>query len=217
MKKGFTLIELLVVVLIIGVLAAIALPQYFKAVERSRMSEAEQLLTSIAQAQQRKYLQLGEFATQYTGLDVSPKGSLNQQAFCTKGTPNAKDKTASTCNNGNGYLILLSGSVTPNTELWGVGTTVDYALPGSKNIGYASAKRVNDTMTDKINYQYTLYRAYASNGTSCVGANPNGAALCAEFCGIDSLNKDQACCNDGSAVANTDKPCQIPFKVGAIN
>ena len=72
MQKAFTLIELLVVVLIIGILAAVAVPQYEKAVEKSRAANAVQLLKSMVQAQQVYYLSNGDYASTFDelGLDL---------------------------------------------------------------------------------------------------------------------------------------------------
>jgi len=70
-NTGFTLIELLVVVLIICILAAIALPQYQKAVERSRMAEAIQHLGAFAQAQRIYYMQHNEFAEDINEGDIT--------------------------------------------------------------------------------------------------------------------------------------------------
>lgn len=69
-KKGFTLIELLVVVLIIGMLSSVALPQYSKAVEKARMSEAVLAVESIYRAQQIYYMANGVYTRDINDLDV---------------------------------------------------------------------------------------------------------------------------------------------------
>ncbi len=184
-KKGFTLIELLVVVLIIGILAAMAMPQYFKAVERSRMTEADQLLSSIAQAQQRKYLQVNQYATDFGVLDVAPQGATGS-TFYTKGDP--------VNGGGNGFVVSLAE------------TTYDAGIATAKRVG----KDKNPESTS-LQYQYSLSRKYASDKTTCTAGNANGASLCSDFCGIaDPITASGSCCNDGSSTACDASTTQNP-------
>ena len=168
---GFTLIELLVVVLIIGILAAMAMPQYFKAVERSRMAEAVTLLDSIVKAQRRKFMQTNRYARNFEGLDVAPKGASGTRYY-TKGDP-------MTGAGGNGFEIFLGMSdFTASTVL--------------------AFRMVNGSDTsDSLQYQYSLRRRYQSDNVTCEGDNQAGRELCADFCGIDT--PVFRCCNDGTS------------------
>ena len=76
--KGFTLIELLVVVLIIGILAAIALPQYKKATEKAKAAQALTLLRSFYQSAQGYLLLNGQWPYFVKDLDLeTPNSALN--------------------------------------------------------------------------------------------------------------------------------------------
>lgn len=70
-NHGFTLIELLVVVLIIGILSSVALPQYTKAVEKSRAANAYQLIKSINDAQKLANLAQGTSGKVYPFEDLT--------------------------------------------------------------------------------------------------------------------------------------------------
>jgi len=95
-SNGFTLIELLVVVLVIGILAAIALPQYQKAVEKSKFTEPLVWLRQIYRAEKMYYLQTGAYDQSIAKLEIVwPYG--------TKLTPNVTKFGKATLPNGTAY------------------------------------------------------------------------------------------------------------------
>ena len=73
-KKGFSLLELLVVILIIGILAAVALPQYYKAKEKAEAVELQIIVKALHESQQRYFMVHNTFAKSFDDLDMDYEG-----------------------------------------------------------------------------------------------------------------------------------------------
>ncbi len=113
---GFTLIVLLVIMLIIGILAAIAVPQYQKAVWRSRNAQIKELVRTVAQAQDLYYLEHGQYAANFSELDIDlslkPRKSENVCGWAVQGTDSFRE--------GKDFLIILGSLDLKNPETTGV-------------------------------------------------------------------------------------------------
>lgn len=131
---GFTLIELLVVVLIIGILASVALPQYRQAVDKSRMSQALTWAQTIVRAEQVYYLANGTYTKKLEDLDISLPG-------CTETAPdsgryNCTDDWRLDFHTGFSVYVLLPGQLT-DSKLAGI----EYQFSGITRLCVAGADR----------------------------------------------------------------------------
>ncbi len=114
-NQAFTLIELLVVVLIIGILAAIAVPQYQVAVAKTRFAEVVQLTYNIKTQQEVFYLQNGHYATNCEILNPDlPSGSYIIEDKNHIALEKDPENLKITCSNGDNTRV---GMVSPDANL----------------------------------------------------------------------------------------------------
>jgi prepilin-type N-terminal cleavage/methylation domain-containing protein len=105
-KKGFTLIELLIVVVIIGILAAIAIPKFANTKEKAYIAAMKSDLRNMATAQESYFADNQTYTTSLTAMNFTSSAAVTANVSDAKGTGWAADTkhpaTAITCQVGFG-------------------------------------------------------------------------------------------------------------------